>query len=158
MKFKRFATMLLAMIMIFSCLAMSASAAGAQPYNNYEDTAFSFNFSNLGRSNTEGRAKEDKSGTYIYANNMCSGGFDVFVDGLRTSDGKWVDCTDKTTRGQPHLSTPGKGYLIAQYVKENKYNTARLGGYKPWAFCTVTGLWSPDSVDEDKYSYLSSKT
>lgn len=158
MKFKRFATMLLAMIMVFSCLAMSASAAEAQPYNNYEDTPFSFNFSNWGRSNTEGRAKQDRSGTYIYANNMCSGGFDVFVDGLKTSTGEWVDCTDKETRGQPRLSTAKEGHLIAQSVYEDGYRTARLGGYKPLAFFTVTGEWSPDSVNEHLYSYLDSET
>ena len=151
MKFKRFATMFLVMIMIFSCLAISASAAGVQPYNNCEDTAFSFNFSNWGRSNTGGRDKQDASGTYIYAENMCSGGFDVFVDGLDTVKGEWVDCTDRETRGQPRLSEKEKPSLIAQKVCENGYRTARLGGYKPLAFYTVNGVWSPDSVGNIRY-------
>lgn len=156
MKIKRFAAMFMAAIMAFSCMAMSASAAEVEPYNNHDDTNFSFSFSNVGRSNTTGRAKQDDSGTYINAYTMCNGGFDVYVDGYSASSGSWVDCTDKATRGQPHLRSTHNPGLISQWVYENGYRTARLGGFKLLASQNVTGVWSPDS--QGSYRYLGSST
>lgn len=156
MKIKRMLATCLAGIVMVSAMAIPASAAPGDP-PNHTDTTFSFNFSNFGRSNTEGREKNDDSGTYIVAYTMCSGGFDVFVDG-RHSNGSsgWVDCTDKQTRGQPHLRTANNPGLISQWVNELGYDEARLGGYKPLAFCTVSGKWSPDSIGT--YRYLGSST
>lgn len=124
--------------------------------NNHDDTAFSFAFSDWGRSNTTGRSKTDTSGTYIIANTICNGGFDVYVDGYDSSAGEWVDCTDKTTRGQPHLKTTNNPGLISQWVYEDGYRTARLGGYKWGSNRSATGLWSPDSAGS--YRYLGSTT
>lgn len=100
--------------------------------------------------------KTDTSGTYIIANTICNGGFDVYVDGHDSSAGEWVDCTDKTTRGQPHLKTTNNPGLISQWVYENGYRTARLGGYKWGSNRSATGLWSPDSAGS--YRYLGSTT
>lgn len=127
-----------------------------QPYKNHLDTTFEFKFDIWGKANSEGRAKQDTSGTYIVAYSMCHGGMDVFVDGLDTRTGQWVDCTDKTTYGQPRLSKVNSPALISQWVYERGYRTARLGGYKPWANQSVSGVWSPDSVGS--YPYLTSST
>lgn len=137
-------------------VAVSASAAETATCNNHDDTAFSFAFSDWGRSNTTGRSKTDTSGTYIIANTICNGGFDVYVDGYDSSAGEWVDCTDKTTRGQPHLKTTNNPGLISQWVYEDGYRTARLGGYKWGSNRSATGLWSPDSAGS--YRYLGSTT
>lgn len=101
MGIKKFAATLAAVVMAFSCMAVSASAAETATCNNHDDTAFSFAFSDWGRSNTTGRSKTDTSGTYIIANTICNGGFDVYVDGYDSNAGEWVDCTDKTTRKRP---------------------------------------------------------
>lgn len=111
MGIKKFAATLAAVVMAFSCMAVSASAAETATCNNHDDTAFSFAFSDWGRSNTTGRSKTDTSGTYIIANTICNGGFDVYVDGYDSNAGEWVDCTDKTTRGQPHLKTTKRHVL-----------------------------------------------
>lgn len=123
MGIKKFAATLAAVVMAFSCMAVSASAAETATCNNHDDTAFSFAFSDWGRSNTTGRSKTDTSGTYIIANTICNGGFDVYVDGYDSNAGEWVDCTDKTTRGQPHLKTTNNPGLISQWVY--KTDTAR---------------------------------
>ena len=78
MGIKKFAATLAAVVMAFSCMAVSASAAETATCNNHDDTAFSFAFSDWGRSNTTGRSKTDTSGTYIIANTICNGGFDVY--------------------------------------------------------------------------------
>lgn len=65
MGIKKFAATLAAVVMAFSCMAVSASAAETATYNNHDDTAFSFAFSNWGRSNTTGRSKTDTSGTFV---------------------------------------------------------------------------------------------
>lgn len=153
---KKFAATLAAVVMAFSCMAVSASAAETATCNNHDDTAFSFAFSDWGRSNTTGRSKTDTSGTYIIANTICNGGFDVYVDGYDSNAGEWVDCTDKTTRGQPHLKTTNNPGLISQWVYEDGYRTARLGGYKWGSNRSATGLWSPDSAGS--YRYLGSTT
>lgn len=114
---------LAAVVMAFSCMAVSASAAETATCNNHDDTAFSFAFSDWGRSNTTGRSKTDTSGTYIIANTICNGGFDVYVDGYDSNAGEWVDCTDKTTRGQPHLKTTNNPVLSANGFM--KTDTAR---------------------------------
>lgn len=119
MGIKKFAATLAAVVMAFSCMAVSASAAETATCNNHDDTAFSFAFSDWGRSNTTGRSKTDTSGTYIIANTICNGGFDVYVDGYDSNAGEWVDCTDKTTRGQPHLKTTNNPGLISQWVYED---------------------------------------
>lgn len=124
MGIKKFAATLAAVVMAFSCMAVSASAAETATCNNHDDTAFSFAFSDWGRSNTTGRSKTDTSGTYIIANTICNGGFDVYVDGYDSNAGEWVDCTDKTTRGQPHLKTTNNPGLISQWVYM-KTDTAR---------------------------------
>lgn len=70
---KKFAATLAAVVMAFSCMTVSASAAETATYNNHDDTAFSFAFSDWGRSNTTGRSKTDTSGTYAvpeYASKM----------------------------------------------------------------------------------------
>jgi len=156
MGIKKFAATLAAVVMAFSCMAVSASAAETATCNNHDDTAFSFAFSDWGRSNTTGRSKTDTSGTYIIANTICNGGFDVYVDGYDSNAGEWVDCTDKTTRGQPHLKTTNNPGLISQWVYEDGYRTARLGGYKWGSNRSATGLWSPDSAGS--YRYLGSTT
>lgn len=74
MGIKKFAATLAAVVMAFSCMAVSASAAETATCNNHDDTAFSFAFSDWGRSNTTGRSKTDTSGTYIIANTICNGG------------------------------------------------------------------------------------
>lgn len=160
MKIKRFAVMLLAVIMIFSCMAMSASAAEGEgtPDNNHDDCYFSFAFDNWGRSNTLRQEKRDDSGTYIVAYQMCNGGFDVYVDGYDSVSGKWVDCTDKLTRGQPHLRTTNYPGLISQWVNEKGYRYARLGGYKLLSSSPVTGDWSPDTYSTKPIRYLGSST
>lgn len=119
MGIKKFAATLAAVVMAFSCMAVSASAAETATCNNHDDTAFSFAFSDWGRSNTTGRSKTDTSGTYIIANTICNGGFDVYVDGYDSNAGEWVDCTDKTTRGQPHLKTTNNPGLISQWVSRH---------------------------------------
>lgn len=156
MKAKKLLALGFAAIMMVSAMALPASAAEIQPMNNHDDTSFAFSFNNLGRSNTTGRAKQDDTGTYINAYTMCNGGFDVYVDGYNTNTGNWVDCTDKATRGQPHLRTTYNPGLISQWVYENGYRTARLGGYKLFASQSVTGVWSPDS--QGSYRYLGSST
>lgn len=158
MKTKKIMSLLLAVVMIASVCCVSASAAEPNeiaPLNNHTDTEFTFSFPGLGLSNTEGRAKQDASGTYIKAYTMCNGGFNVYVDGYNTSGGSWDDCTDKDTRGQPRLSSANTPYLISQWVYERGYRTARLGGFK-FLGTTVTGVWSPDS--EGDFPYLGSKT
>ena len=40
----------------------------------------------------------------------------VFVDGLDTRTGQWVDCTDKTTYGQPRLSKVKTISLLGEFV------------------------------------------
>ena len=45
MGIKKFAATLAAVVMAFSCMAVSASAAETATYNNHDDTAFSFAFS-----------------------------------------------------------------------------------------------------------------
>lgn len=47
MGIKKFAATLAAVVMAFSCMAVSASAAETATYNNHDDTAFSFAFSDL---------------------------------------------------------------------------------------------------------------
>lgn len=76
--------------------------------------------------------------------------------GYDSNAGEWVDCTDKTTRGQPHLKTTNNPGLISQWVYEDGYRTARLGGYKWGSNRSATGLWSPDSAGS--YRYLGSTT
>ncbi len=114
MKAKKLLALGFAAIMMVSAMALPASAAEIQPMNNHDDTSFAFSFNNLGRSNTTGRAKQDDTGTYINAYTMCNGGFDVYVDGYNTNTGNWVDCTDKATRGQPHMRTTYNPGLISQ--------------------------------------------
>ena len=63
MGIKKFAATLAAVVMAFSCMAVSASAAETATCNNHDDTAFSFAFSDWGRSNTTGRSKTDTSHT-----------------------------------------------------------------------------------------------
>lgn len=58
MGIKKFAATLAAVVMAFSCMTVSASAAETATYNNHDDTAFSFAFSDWGRSNTTGRSKQ----------------------------------------------------------------------------------------------------
>lgn len=166
MKVKKLLTMCLSAVMLFSLLAVPAFAAelesnaipasSASIDNNHEDKNFTFNFDFLGHANTTGESKTDTSPTYIVAYSMCNGGFDVHVDGLNTTTGAWVDCTDTVTYGQPHLSTINRPGLISQWVYEQGYRTARLGGYKLFASRSVTGKWSPDSVGS--YRYLGSST
>ena len=55
MGIKKFAATLAAVVMAFSCMAVSASEAETATCNNHDDTAFSFAFSDWGRSNTTGR-------------------------------------------------------------------------------------------------------
>lgn len=45
MGIKKFAATLAAVVMAFSCMAVSASAAETATCNNHDDTAFSFAFS-----------------------------------------------------------------------------------------------------------------
>lgn len=45
MGIKKFAATLAAVVMAFSCMTVSASAAETATYNNHDDTAFSFAFS-----------------------------------------------------------------------------------------------------------------
>lgn len=157
MSIKRIVTACLGLMIVFTIAVVPASAnTWLQPYKNNRDTRFTFVFDRWGKANTVGRAKQDTSGTYIVAYSMCSGGLEVFVDGLDTTTGQWVDCTDKTTYGQPRLSSINRPALISQWVYELGYRTARLGGYKPGANQSVSGVWSPDSVGN--YRYLTSYT
>lgn len=57
MGIKKFAATLAAVVMAFSCMAVSASAAETATYNNHDDTAFSFAFSDWGRSNCSSQEK-----------------------------------------------------------------------------------------------------
>lgn len=144
-KMKRYAALFFTMVLMVSVFALPASA------KNNEDVPFIFNFSwTQSTGNTVEGKKEDDSGTYIKASQIPKDGFQVFVDGKR-SDGTWIDCTSYAY-GTAFLTVTGAGRLVRQFVYENGYRYARLGGYKTGADKGATGVWSPDSLGS--YPYL----
>ena len=151
MKAKKMISVLLAVFLMMSVLAVAASAEEIETYNNHDDIDFTFNFGFFGKSNTLGSDKTDKTGTYIICSQIPSGGFDVFVDGGGSVSGGWTDCTDYDY-GKPKLTVTNSGRLISQYVYERGYRFARLGGYKTNASQNAIGKWSPDS--QGSYPYL----
>lgn len=132
---KRLLAILGVSIIAMSALSLPVNAA------NIEDTRYTFKFDFFGKSNTEGRAKQDASSTYIKCTQLPSGGFWVYVDGATTKDGSW----NNRTIGKPKVTRTGE-FFINQLVYENGERYARLGGYCWGASQDALGYWSPDSV------------
>lgn len=140
MKIKRYLTACLAALMVVSAMAVPASAEEIVPYTS-ADSSFDFTFGFFGKDNTVGRAKDDKTSTYIKVETCPTNGFEVFVDGANSANAWWWD--DTTTIGSPKVSRTGK-FLIRQLVKEKGYSYARLGGYRSSGSGGASGKWSPD--------------
>lgn len=135
-KMKKITAVLCAALIATSVLSFPASAA------NISNSKYEFNFSDWGRSSTAGRAKQDRSSTYIKCTQIPDGGFKVYVDGSHSSTGGW---TNRTVNGEAKASRTGE-FLIQQLVYENGERYARLGAYRWWADRNAKGVWSPDSV------------
>lgn len=140
MKLKRFAIILLAVAIFASVLAVSASAAEIQPYNNV-DQAYSFNFNgSWWQDDLHQYWKENSTSVYIYSKAF-PGRYNIYTNGY--VNGSWGDYTQRPA------VVPGVGeYLIYNTIYEsNGYERtyARLGGFRAGGG-TASGLWSPDSV------------
>ncbi len=134
------AIILLAVAIFASVLAVSASAAEIQPYNNV-DQAYSFNFNgSWWQDDLHQYWKENSTSVYIYSKAF-PGRYNIYTNGY--VNGSWGDYTQRPA------VVPGVGeYLIYNTIYEsNGYERtyARLGGFRAGGG-TASGLWSPDSV------------
>lgn len=141
---KRLLALAAAVTLLVSGLAIPASASSTDT-----DYTLSFHFI-TGQAETKGRIKEDASSSYIYAKQLPNGGFQVFIDGSNIKDDP--NSYDNCTKNTAYLTVVSKGRLIRQYVKEDGFKFARLGGYKHGASKAAIGVWSPDSTGS--YTYL----
>ena len=150
-KSKRRIALVLAVMMMFSVVSMSASAA------NTDDVYFWFTFGSNGKDNNNFERKTNTTPPYIKLNNICSGGFDVFVDGANSAKPAAIFIYGRTS-GKPHISKAGKEYFVPNtFTKSNLTSYARLGGYKAnGSPVTSYGYWSPDSIQTGGIVYLTS--
>lgn len=113
--------------------------------NNYTDTVFQFDFGLAnGIRYTDGRAKTDKSKSYMKCNTITSGysySADVYAS---LSGGDSVYCGTGTSYTF-NASTGGK--YLTNYVRENGYTAAKIGAKAGFNIknVTATGVWSPDN-------------
>ena len=92
MKLKRFAIILLAVAIFASVLAVSASAAEIQPYNNV-DQAYSFNFNgSWWQDDLHQYWKENSTSVYIYSKAF-PGRYNIYTNGY--VNGSWGDYTQR---------------------------------------------------------------
>lgn len=135
LKFKKLAAVLALSGVLFAGSLVPASAAG-----NIDDTAFEFKFAWWNTTgNTEGRAKNDNTSSYVNCTWIPGGGFRVYVDGYGSNG--YVDCTVR----EAYIPDTGE-YQVLNLVYERGYRTARLGGTKSFGNTYASGVWSPDSV------------
>ena len=129
-----------------SVLMLASSALPASAVN-YKDTTWNYDISyNQMSYTTEPRAKQDTSGTYVFY----EGGTPASLrcDVLNASGTSM--CRKIGSIGL------GKKGLIAQYVYENGYRSARLKVTAPSSttYGGAEGVWSPDSVGSYPYINL----
>lgn len=90
MKLKRFAIILLAVAIFASVLAVSASAAEIQPYNNV-DQAYSFNFNgSWWQDDLHQYWKENSTSVYIYSKAFADNVLPVHIIGAAVENGLFL--------------------------------------------------------------------
>lgn len=141
MKIKRLVAVFMAVIMAFSCMAISASAAEIQPYNNHDDIFFyAADVARGWQSGTED--KTDASGTYVsFEGTTCDYAKFTVLGG------------DKVNYTSPDAYIyQGTQRLISQYVYEKGQRKCILKISRAGYDGTATGFWSPDSVGDYPYA------
>ena len=140
MKLKRFAIILLAVAIFASVLAVSASAAEIQPYNNV-DQAYSFNFNgSWWQDDLHQYWKENSTSVYIYSK-VFPGRYNIYTNGY--VNGSWGDYT---MRGSwmlplsdwiPHRSPPTPDTIIRSHLQRTSFQRRILRNVTAtvrWAF------------------------
>ena len=164
MKTKRFLAALLAVMMLVSTFAFSASA------NNNTDVNFYFDFNSGYICEDESvRLKTDTSSSYVNYNTTTTGGLaqgpykiQVFIYGSDNYSTGFVDCTSYTSTGlarTPAYVTKGTEGLVRQDVYEEFSQNGEVSCWGKiygklvtgYSADYATGCWSVDSVGTYQY-------
>ncbi|MCZ0703979.1 hypothetical protein J2T56_002214 [Natronobacillus azotifigens] len=143
---KKTGIILLAAIMILTLVPSTTFAS------NHEDTEFSFYLTNsTSQVNTQGRAKQNSTSTYVNLSAVPTGFINLDVQGFRpissTGTNQW---RNETIGGTVTVST-GQ-WLVRQLVFEHGGRSARLRFSRYGGNGAIAGEWSPDSVGSYRYA------
>ena len=128
-----------------SVLMLASSALPASALESYKDTEWEFDISyNQMSHTTELREKNNTSGTYVYYEGGTPASLRCDV----------LNASGKSMCRKIGSIKLGKKGLIAQYVYENGYRSARLKVTSSTTYGGAGGKWSPDSVGSYPYINL----
>ncbi len=132
-------------------VGMAIAAALFAPSNafaagNTSNTSYSFSFSGTGATQgTAPRSKLTSSVCYLRVSYLGMNRVNFYIDGAKTNWNSWVN----RTRGGVAVAYYKGHFSIHNYVNENGESYARLTAMSPSGSGSVSGMWSPDSNENN---------
>lgn len=113
---------------------------------NTANTSYNFNFSGTGATQgTAARLKTTSTVCYLRISYLGLNRMNFYIDGSKSASGSWVN----RTRGGVATAYYTGHFSIHNYVNENGESYARLTAMSPSGSGAVSGMWSPDSNENN---------
>lgn len=129
-------------ILATTCFAPSSALAAG----NTGNTSYSFSFSGTGATQgTAPRSKLTDSVCYLRVSYLGMNKVNFYIDGAKTDWSSWVN----RTRGGVAVAYYKGHFSVHNYVNENGESYARLTAMSPDGSGQVSGMWSPDSNENN---------
>lgn len=137
-----------AILMVATIVAGTVGGSSPVFANNYTNSDFTFTCENA-MEYTSPRAKIDSSKMYMKCNSISVSGASYTAHAIGTNSASDYPVGTDCSRGYTYKFTAGTSYYMTNFVYENNYTFARIGGSPNYSYdFTAKGVWSPDNYNK----------